>query len=129
MSDERLPPTSSPAPIDFATARHYPWGDGCDGWHLLATPELSVIRERMPSGTAEVRHRHARAQQFFFVLAGRLTIDLAGVERSLLPGQGQSIPAGVPHQVVNRDDSPAELLVVSQPPSHGDRIVDEDGAG
>ena len=82
----------------------------------------------MPSGTAEVRHRHARAQQFFFVLGGRLTIDLASVERSLLPGQGQSIPAGVPHQVVNGDDSPADFLVLSQPPSHGDRIVDEDGA-
>lgn len=125
MSNESLPPSSSPPPVDLATARHYLWGDGCDGWHLLATPELSVIRERMPSGTAEVRHWHARAQQFFFVLAGRLTIEVAGVERALLPGQGQPIPPGVPHQVFNRDDSPAEFLVVSQPPSHGDRVVCE----
>ncbi len=120
MDDPRMP---SPVPVDLATAPGYLWGAGCEGWHLLATDELSVIRERMPPGTAEVRHFHRRAQQFFFLLVGALTIEIEGVERALAPGQGLAVPAGAAHQVFNRGGSPAEFLVVSQPPSHGDRVA------
>lgn len=49
--------------IDKHRASHYAWGKGCDGWHLVNTPELSVIQERMPAGTAEQRHRHQDARQ------------------------------------------------------------------
>lgn len=120
MGDERPLP---PVPVDLATAPGYLWGTGCEGWHLLATAELSVIRERMPPGTAEVRHFHRRAQQFFYLLAGRLTIEIEGDEHELAPGQGLHVPAAASHQVFNRAESPAEFLVISQPPSHGDRIA------
>ena len=33
------------------------------------------------------------------------------------------MPAGAAHQVFNRGGSPAEFPVVSQPPSHGDRVA------
>jgi hypothetical protein len=33
--------------IKKENAEHYNWGPGCDGWHLLKDPELSVIKERM----------------------------------------------------------------------------------
>ena len=46
--------------ISTSNAEHYRWGDACDGWHLLAGEALSVIEERMPPGTAELRHRHAK---------------------------------------------------------------------
>jgi len=118
---ERIP--GLPAPVDLASAPGYLWGAGCEGWHLLATPELSVIRERMPPGTAEVRHFHRRAQQFFYLLAGRLTIEIEGEEHELAAGQGLHVPAAAAHQVFNRAGLPAEFLVISQPPSHGDRIV------
>lgn len=120
MADEPLPP---PSPVDLATAPGYLWGDGCAGWHLLATPELSVIRERMPAGTSESRHLHRRAQQFFYLLAGALTLEIEGGELSLAPGQGLHVPAGAAHQVFNRGAAAAEFLVVSQPPSHGDRVA------
>ena len=120
MDDARTP---SPVPVDLATAPGYLWGAGCEGWHLLATPELSVIRERMPPGTSEVRHFHRRAQQFFYLLAGELTIEIEGEERALAPGQGLAVAAGAAHQVFNRGAVGAEFLVVSQPPSHGDRIA------
>lgn len=113
----------SPVPVDLATAPGYLWGAGCEGWHLLATDELSVIRERMPPGTAEVRHFHRRAQQFFFLFVGELTIEIEGAERALAPGQGLAVPAGAAHHVFNRGNGPAEFLVVSQPPSHGDRVA------
>jgi hypothetical protein len=44
--------------IDIATAEHYVWGDVCDGWHLVKSPSLSVIQERVPPGGAEVKHYH-----------------------------------------------------------------------
>lgn len=109
--------------IDTSQAERYSWGEQCEGWHLLRSPDLSVIHERMPPGTREVRHRHDRAHQFFFVLAGQATIESNGVEEVLGVHQGVDIPPGSPHQVFNRTDGDLEFIVVSAPPSHGDRIV------
>lgn len=109
--------------INKDRAEHYTWGDGCDGWHLVRGETLSVIQERMPPGTAEVRHLHQEARQFFFVLEGALTIELAGQRRTLHAHQGIEVPPGVPHQVLNESQRPAEFLVISQPPSHDDRVL------
>lgn len=109
--------------IDRQTASHYSWGSGCDGWHLLQTATLSVIEERMPPSAAEVRHYHRKANQFFYVLRGTLSIEVSGNELTLTAGQGVPVNAGEPHQVRNRSTADAELLVVSSPPSHGDRVV------
>jgi mannose-6-phosphate isomerase-like protein (cupin superfamily) len=109
-------------PVSAATSEHYTWGDDCDGWFLVRTPGLHVIEERMPSGTAERAHHHARARQFFYVLEGELTIVGAGSETTLSCGEGLEIPPGEIHQAVNRGPTAACFLVVSQPPSHGDRI-------
>jgi len=35
--------------ISTDNAEHYIWGDGCDGWHLVKTSTLSVIKERIMS--------------------------------------------------------------------------------
>jgi uncharacterized cupin superfamily protein len=77
--------------VSRATAEHYGWGDGCDGWHLLKTSGLSVIEERMPPGTSERRHRHAVSHQFFFVLAGELTAEVEGVVEVVGAGMGVEI--------------------------------------
>jgi uncharacterized cupin superfamily protein len=108
-------------PVSRASAEHYQWGKGCDGWHLVRTEGLSVIQERMPPGSAEVRHRHARARQFFFVLAGRLDLEVDGAMHQLAAGMGVEIAPGIAHHAFNRSDADVEFLVVSQPPSHGDR--------
>jgi len=107
--------------ISRTNADHYCWGDGCDGWHLVRQPGLSVIHERMPPGTAEVAHLHRQAHQFFFVLEGTLTLEVAGQIIPLQAQQGYELPPTVRHQVFNRSDRPVEFLVISQPPSHGDR--------
>jgi mannose-6-phosphate isomerase-like protein (cupin superfamily) len=108
--------------IDRQTAQHYSWGSGCDGWHLLQSATLSVIEERMPPGTSEVRHYHRKANQFFYVLQGTLSVEMGGNEFLLSRGQGVHVPAGETHQVRNRAPLDAEFLVVSSPPSHGDRV-------
>ena len=108
--------------ISTANAVHYTWGEGCDGWHLLKTDALSIIEERMPPGTSERRHFHQRARQFFYVLAGELTMEVDGREHVIRANHGLEIAPGVPHQAINRSGENVRFIVTSQPPSHGDRI-------
>lgn len=108
--------------VSTGNAEHYTWGQGCDGWHLLAGADLSVIEERMPGGTAERRHRHAHARQFFYVLEGELAIELEGETYRLRVGEGLHVPPGMTHQVRNESSADTRMLVVSSPRSHGDRI-------
>jgi len=108
--------------ISRETAEHYTWGDRCDGWHLVKRPDLSVIHERMPPGTSEIRHYHAKSRQFFFVLAGVLTMEVGGRMEALAQQHGLEIPPGVPHQARNESAAAVEFIVVSMPPSHGDRV-------
>jgi mannose-6-phosphate isomerase-like protein (cupin superfamily) len=110
-------------PINRQTAEHYVWGGDCDGWHLLKQPQLSVIEERMAPGASEVRHHHVHARQFFYALSGELTLEVEGREYLLGPGDGLEISPGQKHQVFNRSGSEVRMLVISQPPSHGDRVV------
>jgi len=111
--------------ISKANAEHYIWGQTCDGWHLIKSPALSVIHERMPPGTREVRHYHQQSRQFFFVLEGTATLEVDGERHTLHAQEGLEIPPQCPHQMLNESEDNLEFLVVSQPPSHGDRILSE----
>jgi mannose-6-phosphate isomerase-like protein (cupin superfamily) len=113
-------------PIGIDNAEHYRWGQVCDGWHLLKLDEFSVIRERVPPGAAETRHRHARARQFFYVLEGAAVIEVDGVRHPLETGQGLHIRPGAAHQFRNESPADVHFLVVSVPKSHGDRENLED---
>ena len=103
--------------ISKETAEHYIWGNCCDGWHLVKNPQLNVIQERMP----EVRHFHHHAQQFFYVLAGKAVMEVDGSPIVLTTGEGIWIPAGTSHQMRNDSSQEINFLVISHPPSHGDR--------
>lgn len=110
-------------PVSIANAEHYTWGGICDGWHLLRGENLSVIEERMPPGTAEQRHFHQRARQFFYVLEGELTLEVDQRACLVTAGKGLEIAPGQPHQALNRSVTDVRFLVISQPPGHGDRQV------
>jgi mannose-6-phosphate isomerase-like protein (cupin superfamily) len=103
-------------------AEHYLWGENCDGWHLLKSESLSIIYERMPPGTQEARHFHNKAQQFFFVISGEATLELDGKECVIREREGLHVPPNKPHQIFNRSGADVFFLVISQPPSHGDRV-------
>ncbi|MGJ7912516.1 cupin domain-containing protein [Neobacillus sp. LXY-1] len=109
--------------ISKQNAEHYIWGDQCDGWHLVKNNNVSVIHERMPANTSEVRHYHKQAQQFFFVLSGRATIEVNNERIILNPNEGIEIPPLVPHQMMNESNGDVEFLVISQPNSKGDRVL------
>lgn len=108
--------------ISKQTAEHYKWGSDCDGWHLVKQGELSVIHERMPAGTCEVRHYHEKSRQFFFGLSGVATLEMAGELYKIAPQEGVEVAPGVPHQMRNDTDEEIEFLVISQPTTRGDRF-------
>ena len=110
-----------PMPISVANADHYRWGDGCDGWHLMRAAGVSVIEERMPPRSAEVRHWHARAIQFFYVMSGTLVMEVEGARHELSKGTGIELPSGTAHQARNEGSIDATFLVISSPPHQGDR--------
>jgi mannose-6-phosphate isomerase-like protein (cupin superfamily) len=110
------------ASVSRENAEHYRWGVDCDGWYLVKDKQISVIEEFMPPGAAEIRHHHERAQQFFYILTGEVLMEING-ENVLIPaGSGVRILPGTRHQIRNPSCSPVRFLVISQPPSHGDRI-------
>jgi mannose-6-phosphate isomerase-like protein (cupin superfamily) len=43
-------------------------------------------------------HMHEKDDEFFFVLEGRLLIDIEGRTIELAPGQGVTVPRGTPHR-------------------------------
>jgi len=108
--------------ISIDNADHYQWGNNCDGWHLAASANLSVIQERVPQGASEVRHLHNHAEQFFYVLSGIATLEVSGEVHTIRPNEGFHVPAGVAHTLSNNHEQELEFLVISTPPSHGDRV-------
>lgn len=111
--------------ISKHNAPHYKWGENCDGWRLVDKANKSIIHEHMPAGTCEARHFHNKAEQFFFVLSGIMTIELDGAKYQLSAHEGIEVPALLLHQVFNHSNSSLEFLVISQPNTRGDRIAAE----
>ncbi len=124
--------TESASPVSLAggaqmksnttIAKHYSWGDGCDGWYLLESPEMTIIQERMPTGAAEKMHRHTKSRQFFYVISGTAVMIHDGASTTLNAHDGLEVAPGVAHRIANHGSVPLEIIVTSQPPSHGDRI-------
>lgn len=111
--------------VSLDNAEHYAWGQGCDGWHLLKHPELSVIRERVPPGVGEAAHYHRWARQLFYVLEGRAELVVDGVALSLAAGESAAVAPGQVHSLRNGGDAELHFLVISAPTSHGDRVAAE----
>ena len=112
---------AQPAAVSRENAEHYRWGKDCDAWYLVKDAALTVIEEFMPPGAAEVRHHHKRAQQFFFVLVGEILMEVEGKTTLVPSGSGIRVLPGERHQIRNPSSSATRFLVISQPPSRGDR--------
>ena len=112
-----MTPVSAITPL-----QHYTWGNMCDGWVLVDDPALSVKKERMPAGTAEALHVHAKAQQFFFILKGEAVFEVDGEMVVVKEQQGLHIKAGQQHRIQNHTATDLEFILSSQPDTAGDRI-------
>ncbi|ADU72696.1 cupin domain-containing protein [Pantoea sp. At-9b] len=107
--------------ISKDNAEHYVWGEGCDGWYLVKRQDMLVIHEKMPPHTQEKRHYHSVSRQFFFVVKGVLTMELAGEKQAIAALQGIEIPPEAKHQARNDSDDAVEFIVISHPSTRGDR--------
>ncbi len=96
-------------------AKHYVWGALCDGWHLVNTAELSVVRERMPPNAKAVMHQHEVARQYFYILEGEAEFIMNGETVTLCANEGIEVPPGVPHQMKNTSSKDVQFLLISQP--------------
>jgi mannose-6-phosphate isomerase-like protein (cupin superfamily) len=102
--------------------KHYLWGDQCDGWNLLDEKGLSVKLERMPPHTAEQRHYHLQAQQFFFMLHGEAIFEIEEELVKVPENHGIRIEPGKKHRILNKTDQDIEFLLSSQPSTTLDRV-------
>ena len=57
--------------------------------------DFSLIRMHHPPGDSPPLHVHDRLHDMFYVLEGRLTVQLDGVRRELSPGSFVCVPPGV----------------------------------
>lgn len=101
---------------------HYKWGENCDGWHLAASKNLSVIQERVSQNSFETRHYHRKAEQFFYILSGVATLEVEGEVHTVHPNEGFHVSSGITHSLKNEHKEDLEFLVISTPPSHGDKV-------
>ncbi len=58
-------------------------------------------------------HKHDLEDEFFYVMEGRLLIDLEGRTAELAPGQGMMVPRGIPH----RTRAPTRTVVLMVEPA------------
>jgi mannose-6-phosphate isomerase-like protein (cupin superfamily) len=90
--DEKFGPLQR---IDVAAeaAAHEPWFN-----QTLTRVDDAVVRLGVLEGDFHW-HKHEREDEFFFVLEGRLSIELEGREPiTLEPQQGVTVPKGVMHR-------------------------------
>ncbi|MGN6563613.1 MAG: cupin domain-containing protein [Thermomicrobiales bacterium] len=83
----------------------------------VATPsrgatEVSVIRQRQLPGGANPAHTHDR-EEVMVVLAGMVTVTVAGEARALGAGDALIVPPRTSHTVANSGAEPAEWLLIA----------------
>jgi mannose-6-phosphate isomerase-like protein (cupin superfamily) len=108
--------------VSIKNTEHYIWGEVSEGWHLLKRDDMSVIQERVPAGRAEVMHYHNTARQFFYILDGQGTMVFEDHTVVLEKGQGLEIAPQIKHQFQNQSNADVHFLVMSVPPTRGDRV-------
>lgn len=67
-----------------------------------------------------VRHAHPDTDDFFFVLEGRLTIEMDGGDVTLGPGELYVVPRGVAHRPVAHGETHLLLIEPEGTPNTGD---------
>lgn len=106
----------------YTCKQHYQWGEGCDGWVLVDTEDLSVKQERMPPRTVEALHYHEKAQQFFFILKGIASFEVEQNMFVVHAGEGFHILPGKKHRILNNTTEVLEFILSSQPSTNSDRF-------
>ena len=84
---------------------------------------FSIFETTVVPGMGIPLHKHPYAE-FFYVLEGELTLEVEYHHFVLHAHEGIEISPGRRHQAMNRSTNAVRMIVTSQPPSHGDRMVE-----
>lgn len=76
----------------------------------------------MPPMTSEKAHFHRSAQQFYFVLKGKATLQMEQGIVELGPHEGFLVRPGIKHQIKNTTSEELNFLVISEPSTFEDRF-------
>ena len=74
----------------------------------------SLAEARVPAGGATQRHSHKLAEEFYFILEGRGTIEIDGESRDVVPGDAILIPPLAWHTIAAAE--PLRFLCCCAPP-------------
>ena len=78
-----------------------------------------VVAELDPGGsTGEETYRHGDSEEVFYVLTGRVRLQLDDDVFELRAGDSVQYRSSTPHRVVNDGDERAEVMFVVSPPSY-----------
>ena len=84
----------------------------------------SLAEATLSPGQSTARHFHPRAEEIYFVLAGRAQMTIEGETRTLETGDAIAIPAGTRHQIENAGQSELRFLCCCAPAySHEDTVL------
>jgi len=79
----------------------------------------SLADARLPAGGVTKPHYHELSEEFYFILEGDATMEVAGETREVAVGDGILIPAGAWHQI-RTANGVAFLCCCAPPYSHDD---------
>ncbi len=79
----------------------------------------SLAEARVAAGGATQRHYHRIAEEFYFILEGRGTIEIDGETRAVSPGDAILIPPGAWH-TIGAEEALRFLCCCAPPYSHDD---------
>lgn len=97
---------------------HMKDGEGEVLFRALASKEELLHHARVFSiitlkpGCSIGYHRHEQEQEYFYCLAGTPTVNDNGTEVLLHPGDVAINPDGSSHSIMNRTDTPCEVLAL-----------------
>lgn len=99
------------------------WGQACQAYSLMASPNLSIKKEIMPPRTSEQKHYHQKATQYFYILSGTAFFELEHKAILLHAGEGIEVPPKTWHCIHNQEGTYLNFLLVSSPSVEFDRVT------
>jgi len=76
---------------------------------------LQPIKVTVPFSRRGQDHYHHDGEEWIYVMAGSLTLSLAGKTYDLEPGDAAHFDSRLPHRLIARNEKDAEVLLVASP--------------
>ena len=84
---------------------------------------LRPIKVTVPASRRGNEHYHHEGEEWIYVLAGALTLSLAGKTYDLMPGDAAHFDSRLPHRLTARGGRDAELLLVASPAAGSGQVT------